>query len=270
MRPNAGDQMSEVCHRQPHRPAAARGPVALRSRSSDGGRRSVARGTEARAVLSLQRSVGNAGIASLIDGGSGGGSAVRRSVGGVGRALDEPVRRLMERRFAADFADVRIHADEGADRGAHAVGADAYTVGAHIAFRRDRYRPDSAAGLRVLAHELAHVLQQRRGPVTGHAAGDGTRISDPGDRFEREADRVAGRVMAGSAPELSAGPDPRAVPATEHRGASNQLHTRREHGCEGEVRDSDLQRPVSEYGSVPSNPTSTRDEGGDHADLASR
>ena len=62
----------------------------------------------------------------------------------------------------------------------------------------------------MLAHELTHVVQQRSGPVDGSAAGGGIKVSDPSDRFEREASANADRVMSAPAPtataQLSASP----------------------------------------------------------------
>jgi Zn-dependent peptidase ImmA (M78 family) len=48
----------------------------------------------------------------------------------------------------------------------------------------------------MLAHELAHVVQQRRGPVAGSLAPGGIKISDPRDRFEQEAERAARRFAS--------------------------------------------------------------------------
>jgi hypothetical protein len=95
-----------------------------------------------------------------------------------GEPLPAPVKGLFESRFGHDFGRVRIHADTGADDSAQALDAQAYTKGNHIVFGRDRYAPDSVAGRRLLAHELAHVVQQH------HAAGEGVqRKPAEGKRF---------------------------------------------------------------------------------------
>jgi hypothetical protein len=78
-----------------------------------------------------------------------------------GAPLDAPTREFMEPRFSRDFGDVRVHADARAAESAHAVDALAYTVGRDIVFGRGQYLPRTDTGRRVLAHELAHVLQQR-------------------------------------------------------------------------------------------------------------
>ncbi|MER6556441.1 DUF4157 domain-containing protein [Streptomyces sp. NPDC001027] len=99
----------------------------------------------------------------------------------------------MEARLGADFSTVRIHSDPAAERSATAVDAGAYTSGEHIV------GGPGALDRRTIAHELTHVLQQRSGPVAGNDHGGGLRVSDPSDRFEREADANAQRVMDGPA-----------------------------------------------------------------------
>ena len=71
----------------------------------------------------------------------------------------------MESRFGRDFSNVRIHADEPAAKSAQAINAQAYTVGEDIVFGPGRYSATSAPGRRLLAHELAHVVQQSGSPV---------------------------------------------------------------------------------------------------------
>jgi hypothetical protein len=78
-----------------------------------------------------------------------------------GKPLDRPTRDFFEPRFGYDFAKVRLHADSRAGDSARAVGAHAYTVGNDIVFDHGQYSPGSAQGRRLLAHELAHTLQQR-------------------------------------------------------------------------------------------------------------
>jgi hypothetical protein len=106
----------------------------------------------------------------------------------------------MEGRLGQNFADVRVHTDSAAHESAASVNAHAYTVGSNVVFQRGRYDTDSAEGKTMLAHELTHVVQQRSGPVDGTDAGGGIKVSDPSDRFEREAAANADAVMAGPAP----------------------------------------------------------------------
>lgn len=143
-------------------------------------------------LLHLQRSVGNAGVGALI-----GRGPVERALGaGEGRPLETDVRGFMEARLGEDLSQVRIHIGPAATESAKSLDADAYTVGEDVVFRADRYAPGTAAGRRMLAHELAHVIQQRAGPVAGSPTGDGLRVSDPGDSFEQQAERVADHVVS--------------------------------------------------------------------------
>lgn len=66
----------------------------------------------------------------------------------------------MERSLGADFRDVRVHADDHAARLADALGANAFTSGRDIYFNRGQYDSGRKHGERLLAHELAHVVQQ--------------------------------------------------------------------------------------------------------------
>jgi hypothetical protein len=87
-------------------------------------------------------------------------SIVDRVLERSGQALDSGARGFFERRFERDFSNVRVHADAEAAASARAVDALAYTVGNHLVFGASRYAPDTAAGRRLLAHELTHVVQQ--------------------------------------------------------------------------------------------------------------
>lgn len=77
-----------------------------------------------------------------------------------GQPLDAGIEARMTLRFGHDFRCVRVHTDARANESAHAVNAHAYTVGEHIVFGRGRYAPATAAGQKLLAHELTHVVQQ--------------------------------------------------------------------------------------------------------------
>ncbi|MEV6525691.1 DUF4157 domain-containing protein [Longispora sp. NPDC051575] len=159
-------------------------------------------------LLGLQRVAGNAAVGDMV--GDAAGDAVESPVHGVvnsggGTGLDPDTRGDMESRFGQDFGDVRVHTDGAAHESATAVDARAYTVGSNIVFQRGVYDPGSDQGRHTLAHELTHVVQQRNGPVDGTDAGGGVRVSDPSDRFEREAVATADRVMSGPAPATEVG-----------------------------------------------------------------
>jgi hypothetical protein len=80
-----------------------------------------------------------------------------------GQPLDPSARGFMEARFGHDFSEVRVHTDTGAAESARAVHASAYTVGNHVVFGASLYHPATSAGRLLLAHELAHVVQQKGG-----------------------------------------------------------------------------------------------------------
>jgi hypothetical protein len=71
----------------------------------------------------------------------------------------------MELRFGHDFSRVRVHVDDRAARSVQAINAIAYTAGNHIAFGANQYQPHTNTGLRLLAHELTHVIQQTNATV---------------------------------------------------------------------------------------------------------
>lgn len=149
-------------------------------------------------LLGLQRAVGNAGVATLAEEER---SPVHDVINSNGSPLDTDTRAVMEARFGGqDFSDVRVHHDGAAHASAQSVNAQAYTVGSNIVFQRDKYDPSSDSGKHMLAHELTHVVQQRSGPVDGNDAGGGVKVSDPSDRFEREAVSNADRLMSAPAP----------------------------------------------------------------------
>lgn len=162
-------------------------------------------------VEHLQRTLGNAGVGMALQRDraegeeAGATSPVLGVIGrGGGTPLDPDVRADMEASLGADFGDVRVHTDGSAAASAGAVGAKAYTVGNEIVFNDGAYSPDSGDGRKTLAHELTHVVQQRSGPVDGTPTGDGIAVSDPGDRFEREAVATSERVIArDAAPAVS-------------------------------------------------------------------
>jgi uncharacterized protein DUF4157 len=88
---------------------------------------------------------------------------IAHGVHSASKPLDESTRAFMEPRFGYDFSHVRVHTGaEAADSAAH-IGAQAYTLGSHIVFGRSQYAPHSRTGMRLMAHELAHVVQYSEG-----------------------------------------------------------------------------------------------------------
>ncbi|MUM31068.1 DUF4157 domain-containing protein [Mycolicibacterium sp. CBMA 361] len=143
--------------------------------------------------------------------GLGAGRGVRDAITSTGRPLDDQTVADMEQRLGDDFSAVRIHTGSTAAASAAAVNAAAYTVGNDIVFGSGLPSPQTTAGRRALAHELVHVTQQRRGPVSGSDWGEGISVSHPGDRFEKEATEVAERAVNGASAPPRAAPAPAAV-----------------------------------------------------------
>jgi Domain of unknown function (DUF4157) len=114
-------------------------------------------------------------------------SEITSSRGG-GAGLDTGV----QDRFSSslgDLSDVRVHTDDRADRLNRSVSARAFATGTDVYFARGEYNPGSASGDRLIAHELAHVVQQRGAPSGGPLT-----VSNPGDALETEADSVADHI----------------------------------------------------------------------------
>lgn len=118
--------------------------------------------------------------------------SVHQTLTSPGRPLESALRQDMEQRFGYDFSRVRVHSGATAGQSAREVNANAYTVGHNIVFGDGQYSPRTLAGQRLLAHELAHTLQQAKG-----SAASTERISDPRGVTEQDADRAASDVIAG-------------------------------------------------------------------------
>jgi hypothetical protein len=213
------------------RPKAARidDETTLHARAASEGRWDA---VGADGMAQLQRSTGNAGVVAALQRSHDGHdhaahedepSPVHDVVSsGGGRPLEPEVRADMEGRLGHDFGDVRVHDDGKAHDSAKAVQAHAYTAGSNVVFQRGGYDPSSDSGRLTLAHELTHVVQQRSGPVDGTPAAGGIRISDPDDRFEREASANAERVMSAPAPTSSPGASPAAAGGPVQRQAEDE------------------------------------------------
>jgi hypothetical protein len=116
-------------------------------------------------------------------------AAITASRGG-GRPLDGHVARHLETSFGQSVGDVRVHTGAGDAALARAVSARAFTVGSDIYFASGEYRPGSREGNELIAHEVAHTIQQQGAPASGPLL-----VSQPGDALEREAEAVARDVI---------------------------------------------------------------------------
>jgi hypothetical protein len=90
-----------------------------------------------------------------------------RSRAGKGRPLEGQTREKMESGFARDFSDVNVHTDATADEMNRELGARAFARGKDVYFKSGEYNPDTAAGQRLIAHELTHTVQQGGGEAKG-------------------------------------------------------------------------------------------------------
>jgi len=134
----------------------------------------------------------------------------------AGRPLPPATRREMAARFGHDFTGVRVHDGAAAARSARDVDAAAYTVGSDVVFG-DGFDPDRPGGRLLLAHELAHVVQQD-GIVPGDVP---SLLSRAGTPAERDADRAALDALTGRAVTVAAPPG--AVVAMQERTTEEEL-----------------------------------------------
>jgi hypothetical protein len=88
------------------------------------------------------------------------------SINGKGQNMDAGVQSFYESRIGADFSDVKIHTGKEAADSAKDINAQAYAFGNHIVFNEGKYQPQSSEGKHLLAHELAHVVQNDEGEKT--------------------------------------------------------------------------------------------------------
>jgi hypothetical protein len=122
-------------------------------------------------------------------------AAVERARDSSGAPLPGDVRTRFEGSLAADLSGVRVHTGADSVAAARAVSARAYTVGQDIHFAAGAYAPTDPSGEHLLAHEVAHTVQQAGGaPVRQHKL----EVSSPGDPAEVEADRAADAMVQGA------------------------------------------------------------------------
>jgi Domain of unknown function (DUF4157) len=127
-------------------------------------------------------------------------AAVDEVLRSAGEPLDAQARTFFEPRFGRDFSQVRVHANDRAARSAQSIGALAYTVGPHIAFAAGQYAPGGERGRHLLAHELAHTVQQGQSRIQLRPGADQQGVTGLVDRpeefdeIEASAIEVAGPI----------------------------------------------------------------------------
>ena len=147
---------------------------------------------------SLQRMAGNAAVTSVLqrkaaEGEDIDGSGVKDAISRSGEKLDEQTSGRLSEGFGVDPSGVELVRDDASTTG---VQAKAYTVDNKIVVPSS-FDTSSTEGQRTLAHEFTHVQQQASGPVDGTPAAGGVSVSNPTDRYEREAESNADKVMGG-------------------------------------------------------------------------
>ena len=120
--------------------------------------------------------------------------AVHEVIASPGQPMDAKTLQFMESRLGHDFSRVRVHTGRKAAESAHAVNALAYTVGRDVVFADGKYSPASINGIRLLAHELSHVIQQSNGETVPQR---GVEIVDD-RRLEDSAKGAARAIIQGS------------------------------------------------------------------------
>ncbi|MBK7078795.1 MAG: DUF4157 domain-containing protein [Myxococcales bacterium] len=129
-------------------------------------------------------------------------AAVDRAASSSGAPLPTHIQRQFEGSLGADLSSVRVHTGGESQEAAHAVGAKAYTVGNDIHFAAGRYQPDDPFGMHLLAHEVAHTVQQSGGAQRRQ---NKLEVSTPQDSAEHEADLAADAMVRGEAATVSGG-----------------------------------------------------------------
>lgn len=142
-------------------------------------------------------------------------SAVAAASSSAGEPLRADLRERFESSLGADLSAVRVHTGESSSVANQAVGARAFAVGNDIHFGAGQYQPDDPFGVHLLAHEVAHTVQQSGGPAQRQ---NKLEVSAPHDALELEADRAADAMVAGRPAQLSGGGARLARKGTEHMG----------------------------------------------------
>jgi hypothetical protein len=141
-------------------------------------------------------SFGNAVNAGIHEGHarSGPDALVDRAAEGSGHAIPGGLRQKFEASLGTDLGGVRIHTHGAAQEASASLGARAYAVGQDVFMGAGQYNPDSPDGAWLMAHEVAHTVQQR-----GASSGPQTKleVSESGDSMETEADSAATAMMLG-------------------------------------------------------------------------
>lgn len=119
---------------------------------------------------------------------------------GGSQGLPDALRTRLERSLGTSLGEVRIFTSGAADAAASAYGAQAFALGLDVFFASGRYQPETPEGQELIAHEVAHTVQQRGGTPTRQ---NKLEVSAPADTHEVEADRAADAMVSGRAAEVT-------------------------------------------------------------------
>lgn len=161
-------------------------------------------GTSSSEVAQIMRRAQQGGAGGV---GTSSSTLVERALSRSGQPLPEPLRQRLESAFGKDLGGVRVHTDSAAAMAADAVSAYAFTTGRDIVFNQGQYRPGTAEGDELIAHEVTHVVQHLEGRA-GRASGveGDVAVSTPGDATEREAVQTAADFVRGRLESPAAAP----------------------------------------------------------------
>lgn len=140
-------------------------------------------------------------------------------------AIPQSLRERAEHTFGTELSGVNFYTGGTAQHYARQLQAKAFTTGTDVYFGNGFYRPDTPQGLRLIGHELTHVMQQRRGLAF-------SKLQGAGDIYEREADRggdafASGKRFSVSSPQGPVGRFPQKMGAAESAevvGTENPSH----------------------------------------------
>ena len=150
-------------------------------------------------------------------------ASVDRVLASPGRQLEPALRRDMEERFGYDFSGVRVHSGSAAEQSVRDVSAHAYTVGHHIVFDNGMYAPYAATGRRLLAHELAHVVQQSQAGLAGNPGLHlGSSLSLQRQQCSRANDRIVTDPLREEMPAVRCEPTPETLGTVRSNAAPGQ------------------------------------------------
>ena len=146
-----------------------------------------------RSLRRLQRQAGNRALGRLVSG---------------GQPLDAQTREYMEERFGYDLSTIQIHTGLTATNASRAANARAFTVGSDLVFGAGQYDPHGARGQHLLAHELAHAIQQSRGGSSQPSPLPDSPLENSARRAAEAAEHARGpvEVEGASAPGMAREP----------------------------------------------------------------